>query len=265
MIQNLRLNKILWGVTTLLAFFAAVYGLINNSIYFDLFPLNFIAAQIPQDWLTILVCIFLTCLIITTKSDSIKRPIIILGVMGALAYLYAIFSIERVYNVLYLVYLAILGTSFFSIAVTIYSLDREKLKTVDVSKGVRTTTAIFSLLIAVFFTFLWVSALLPLMATKTQIQNLYSIYLLDLVFVMPSFTITAAMTFRKNPLGYILTPAMFILGIFVIFPLGLGELAQPMFGMAMDVKSMGMSFMLSALFLGGAIWQLVALKQKQGV
>ncbi len=238
MIHNLKLNKVLWGVTTLLAFFAAVYGLINNSIYFDLFPLNFIAAQL-----------------ITTKEDSIKRPIIILGIMGALAYLYAIFSIERVYNVLYLVYLTILGTSFFSIAVTIYSLNREKLKSVDVSKGVRTT-----LLIAILFTFLWVSALLPLMATKTQIQNLYSIYLLDLVFVMPSFVITAVMTFRKNPLGYVLTPAMDILGIFVILPLGLGELAKPIYGLAVDTQSMMMSFVLSGLFIFLAVWQVTKIK-----
>jgi hypothetical protein len=264
MIKNLNLNKVLWGITTLLAMFAAIYGLMDNRIYSGLFPNKFIAAQFSQDWLTILVCLLLAYLIFTTRASSIKKPLIILGIMGAFAYLYAIFSVERVYNVLYLVYLAILGTSFFSIVFTISSFDQEVLNTLEVRKGVKYTTAVFSLLTAALFAILWISALLPLIATKTQIQNLYSIYILDLVFVMPSFAITAVMTFRKNPLGYVLTPAMFILGIFVIFPLGLGELAQPMFGMAMDVKSMGMSFMLSALFLGGAILQLVALKQKQG-
>jgi hypothetical protein len=222
MINNLKYNKILWGVTTLLAFIAAVYGLIDNSIYSGLFPLKFIAAQFSQDWLTIVVCIFLGYLILSIKSDSIKRPVIIIGIMGSLAYLYGIFSIERVYNALYLVYMAILGTSFFSVVFAISSFNHTILKALEVKKGVKYTTAIFSLLIAVLFSLLWISALLPLMATKTQIQNLYSIYLLDLVFVMPSFVITAVMTFQKNPLGYVLTPAMFILGIFVIFPLGLG-------------------------------------------
>lgn len=264
MIKNLKLNKSLWVLSTLLALVAAIYGLIDHQIYSGLFPEKFIAAQFSQDWLTILVCLFLIYLIFTTRGSSLKKPLIILGIMGAFAYLYAIFSIERVYNVLYLLYLAILGTSFFSIVFTTSSLDSGVMNTLEVRKGVKYTTAIFSLLIAALFSFLWISALLPLMATKTQIQNLYSIYLLDLVFVMPSFAITAVMTFRKNPLGYVLTPAMFILGIFVIFPLGLGELAQPMFGMPMDVKSMSMSFLLTALFLGGAIWQLFALKQKQG-
>jgi hypothetical protein len=263
MINNLKLNKTLWGVTTALAFLAAVYGLINNSIYFDLFPLKYVAAQYPQDWLTILVCLLLTYLIVTTKPDSIKRAIIIMGIMGALAYLYAIFSIEQVYNVLYLVYLGILGTAFFSIAVTIYSLDREKIRNVDAARGVRTTTAIFSLLIAILFVFLWVSALLPLMAAKSKIPVLYSIYILDLVFVMPSFAITAVQTFRKNPLGYILTPAMDIVGIFVIFPLGLGELAQPIYNLPVDPKSMIMSFTLSGLFILAAAWQLWKIKVKQ--
>jgi hypothetical protein len=72
--------------------------------------------------------------------------------------------------------------------------------------------------------------------------------------------ITAIQTFRKNPLGYILTPAMDIVGIFVIFPLGLGELAQPLYGLPVDPKSMIMSFTLSGLFLLAVIWQLWKMK-----
>ncbi len=240
-----------------------MFGLIDNSIYDGLFPLNFIAAQFSQDWLTIVVCLFLAYLIFSTKPDSIKRPIIIVGIMGSLAYLYGIFSIERVYNVLYLVYLADPGHLFFSVVFSISSFNPDVLKTLSVKKVVRYTTAIFSLLIAGLFSLLWISALLPLMAAKNQIQNLYSIYLLDLVFVMPSFIITAVLTFKHNPLGYVLTPAMFILGYFVIFPLGLEELAKPMFGLAVDIQSMSMSFLLSALFLIGAIWQLVKLRTVQ--
>lgn len=35
----------------------------------------------------------------------------------------------------------------------------------------------------------------------------------------------------------------------MIFPLGLGEVAKPYFGLAADVSSMTMSFALSALFV----------------
>jgi hypothetical protein len=107
----------------------------------------------------------------------------------------------------------------------------------------------FSLAIAVLFNFLWISALYPLVLTGTKIESLYSIYILDLCFVMPAFVITAALLLRKRGLGILMTPSMYILGIFVIFPLGLGELAKPYFGLAADNTSMIMSFVFSALFL----------------
>lgn len=263
MLRNLRTLKILWFAATTLALIAAAIGLIDQSIYDGLLPTNFIAAQLPQDILTVAVCATLFWLIATTTDKSIVKPTIIMGMMGSLAYLYGIFSIERVYNMLYLVYLAIFGTSLFSVAYGVGSIDKAAIRTVDVPKAVHRTTAGFSVFIAVLFSLLWVSALLPLMAHKDQIENLYSIYLLDLVFVMPAFATTAVMSFRRKPLGFVLTPAMFILGIFVILPLGLGELAKPFYDQAVDVKSMTMSFVLSGCFIAGAAWQLAKLRHQK--
>jgi hypothetical protein len=115
--------------------------------------------------------------------------------------------------------------------------------------------------IAILFGILWVSALLPLMASRNQIQHLYSIYILDLCFVMPGFVITAYMSLKNKSFGLLMSPVMYILGIFVIFPLGIGELAKPYFGQATDIKSMTMSFVLSGLFLLFAVLHMRGLKQ----
>ena len=61
--------------------------------------------------------------------------------------------------------------------------------------------------------------------------------------------------------GFFIDSAMYVLGIFVIFPLGLGELAKPYYGMNVDVKGMIMSFVLSGLFLILATVQLRCLKK----
>jgi hypothetical protein len=258
MINNLRMNKILWLIAACLTLLASDYGLLNNGIYRNLIPAGFVAAQYSQDILTIIVCALLFFLIQRTTEKSYKEPIMIIGILGSLAYLYGIFSIERVYNVLYLVYLAILSVTFYSIIYSISSFRAEVVAKINVPKIVRNTNAVFSILVGLLFTILWTSALLPLMKTGNQIDHLYSIYILDLVFCMPAFFITAIMTFLKKPLGYVLTPAMFILGIFVIFPLGLGELAKmlPQFNMTPDFKSMTMSFVLAGLFFIGAAVQL---------
>jgi hypothetical protein len=262
MIKDLKLNKFLWTVAAGLALFASVYGLLNNGIYRNLMPAGFVAAQYTQDMLTIIVCVLLLFLIHRTTEKSYKEPVIIIGILGALAYLYGIFSIERVYNVLYLVYLLILSVTFYAMIYSFSSFRAEVVAKVNVPRIVRSASAVFSLIIGALFTILWTSALVPLMKTGNQIDNLYSIYILDLVFIMPAFFITAIMTFRKNPLGYVLTPALFILGIFVIFPLGLGELAKmlPQFKLTPNFKEMAMSFVLAGLFFIGAAVQLWTMK-----
>ena len=87
----------------------------------------------------------------------------------------------------------------------------------------RRTTAWSSLVIAALFSYLWIAALLPLMRTGNRIEHLYSVYILDLVFVMPAFALTALMSLRLNNLGMALAPVMMITVFFIIFPLGLGR------------------------------------------
>ena len=120
----------------------------------------------------------------------------------------------------------------------------------------RKTTAIFSILIAVIFTFLWTAALVPLMRDHDRIEFLYSIYILDLCFVMPAFFITAVMGLRRMPLGILMAPAMMITGFFVIFPLGLNELAKPSAGMAISYGPMAVSFVFAFFMLALAVLQL---------
>ncbi len=53
-----------------------------------------------------------------------------------------------------------------------------------------------------------------------------------------------------------MAPAMMIVGFFVIFPLGLNELAKPAFGMAINYGSMMVSFLFSIYMLAIAFFQL---------
>jgi hypothetical protein len=119
---NLRLNKILWILITTLALMVAVMGVVSPSIYTTLIDPSFVPGQIAQDWLTIVVAALLYYLILTTKSSDTRRQLTIIGIIGSLCYLYAIFSIEQVYNSLYLVYLALFSISFFSTIYAIVSL-----------------------------------------------------------------------------------------------------------------------------------------------
>lgn len=257
--KNLVANKILWYISTIIVVFVALVGVVDPSIYDKVMPASFIPASFAQDLLTIAVGVALAILIAITRQSDTKKQIVIIGIIGSINYLYAIFAIERVYNYLYFCYLAIYAVTFYSTVLSVKSIDLSSKWQLPFWVKFLTTT--FSIFIAVLFTFLWTSALLPLMQTRNRIDSLYSIYFLDLVFVMPMFVITAINNWRQKTFGLLLTPAMYILGIFVIFPLGLGELAKPFYGLAIDTKSMTMSFILSGAFLLLSITQLSSLKK----
>ncbi len=249
MVGNLRLAKVLWTVTAGLAFIAALGGVLSKGIYVGLFPPDFLPGAVLQDVLTLLVCITLLVLTWTTKQGDVRRQVIIIGLLGALFYLYGIFTIERVYNWLYLVYAAVFAASFWSLVHTLAGYRGEAVAGLRLNTGMLRLTAFSSILIAIIFTFLWTASLIPLMRAHNRIEFLYSIYILDLCFVMPAFVISAVMALRRMPLGILMGPALMITGFFVIFPLGLNELAKPAAGMAMSVGPMLVSFIFAAYML----------------
>ena len=256
MVPNLRTAKWLWGFTELLAIIAAAGGLLVKGIYDNLFQADYLPGAVAQDVITLLLSVFLLFLIYATKENDFKKQIIIIGVLGSQCYLYAILTIERVYNLFYLVYLAIFALSFWALVYSLAGFRSEKFKNLRLKSAMLYTTAISSIVIAVIFIFLWVVSLLPLMQEHRRIDYLYSIYILDLGFVMPAFLITAIMSLKRKPLGTLMAPAMMIVGFFVIFPLGLNELAKPAFGMPMNYGSMLVSFLFSIYMLAIAFFQL---------
>jgi hypothetical protein len=256
MVRNLKLAKIFWVITTTLTFLSALAGVFFKGIYTNLFSADYLPGALPQDVLTILVCIFLFVLIARTKENSIKLQVVILGLLGSFFYLYGIFTMERVYTWFYLLYAAVFSASFWTIIYSLAGFKAESFTNLRLSSGMRITTAVVSILIAVLFTYLWTTALIPLMREHNRIEYLYSIYILDLCFVMPAFFFTAIMSLRRMPLGILMGPAIMILGVFVIFPLGLNELAKPSFGMQSNYGSMAISFIFSFIMLAIATLQL---------
>ncbi len=256
MVANIKTAKVLWSITALLALVVSIGGLLIKGLYENLFAPDYLPGAIAQDVITVVLSLALLVLIYFTHQEDIKKQIIIIGVIGSQWYLYGIFTIERVYNVFYIFYLAIFALAFWSLIYSLSGFRSVNFQALRIKNGVLRTTAISSIIIAILFNFLWISALVPLMQNHNRIEFLYSIYILDLGFVMPAFIITAIMSLRKMPLGILMTPAMMIVGFFVIFPLGLNELAKPAYGMPVNYGSMLVSFIFSIYMLVLAYLQL---------
>ena len=121
--------------------------------------------------------------------------------MGYLFYGYGIYAIERVYNSLYLNYLAIFGLATWLLVLGAIDVVRRTAGSATLPRPFRRISAAGALLQPLIFYPLWIGMLIPVMVNREQIDSLYSIFILDLVFIMPAFLLVGGRTIPRPQLG----------------------------------------------------------------
>lgn len=249
----------LWILTGALTLPAAVTGLLFPGIYRGVVATELIPGAVSQDLMSAVAAAALPVLAFAGRRGQPKVQLVALGILGYLFYAYGIYAIERTYNGFYLVYLAVFALSFWGMVYTALELRADGPRRARLAKGIRVLSASGALLQPLIFYPLWIAMLLPLMRTGDQIDSLYSVFVLDLCFIMPAFLILAVLTFRGRWPGLVFMPSLYLLGFTLIFSLALGELFKPLFNVPVSALSLWSSVLLSALFLvlGGLhFWKL---------
>jgi hypothetical protein len=257
-ITNFGRHRLLWVLIGVLALAAAVIGVASPDIYSGIVSAELIPGAYSQDLISAVASVALLLLAWTSRDDRPKGQILGLGLIGYLFYAYGIYVIERAYNGLYLLYMAIFTLTFWALVSAGICL-RPNTQAPDLPRALRITSASGALLQPVMFYPLWIAMLLPLMSTGNQIDSLYSIYILDLCFIMPAFLLLAVLTYKAHPLGLLLLPAMYVLGFTLIFSLALGELVKPLWNLNVNTAAFSTSLALSLFFAALGAWHLARL------
>lgn len=263
LIQNLNTNKVLWLLTSVLALIAASVGFAHSSIYDQVVSSELMPGIFSQDLITIIISLIAIVLIVGLKEDSARKQITILGMIGYFFYGYGILVIEQLYTPLYFVYMAIFSLSTYSIIYSVISL-KGAIPKFTISKNIRVLSVVFLVIVPLVFIPLWSSQIIPLIQSGEKLEFLFSVYILDLCFLMPLFVLTAIKTARNTNVGLLLAPALLFVGFMVLVPLPLGELVKPLlFNMSMDTGGLALFLILSMIFITLAIVNLVSLKIKK--
>jgi len=249
MLQKLSMNKILWFSLAFLSLIASLIGVLNHGIYSKVVNTEFLPGVISQDVTTIVASVIILFCIVRTKEGDFIKQIIVLGIISYLFYAYGIYVIEQFYNALYFLYMAIFGLSFYSIIYGVVNIRQDILQKVQLPKLMRNVSIGCLLFVPALFIPLWLSKLLPLIQNGQKIEFTYSIYILDLCFIMPLFIIIAIMTAKKEGLGLLLAPALFIKGFTVLFPVGLAEILKILYNQTANTGGIWLYWGLSILFL----------------
>jgi hypothetical protein len=261
MVQNLNIIKFLQVLTGAFGLIAAAAGAANLEMYTPVVSARIIPGVLTQDIIVIIASALLIVLALSMKARDYRKLIISMGALGFLFYAYGIYAFEQVYTGFYLIYLAILGLSFYGLITALGSLEKPEVERLSVPAWLGYGSAGLGILIALMFNFLWISELLPLMATGDRIEYTFSVYVIDLVFIMPGFVIAGLLSLRGRAFGLIGLPGLFIVGVGILAPLALAELLKPaLFSQPMDPGGLGLFGTLTLLFLAFAAAYLVLLR-----
>ncbi len=255
--NSLRFKKVLFIITSIFALIVSIVGVFNLDMYFSVVDESILAGVFTQDLIVLVASIVLLILSFLLDELSIKKLIIIHGILGFYLYAYGIYAIEQIYTFLYPIYLLILSLSFFSLIYSLCNIKKVVLDNINVLNIIVKISGIYAIFIAIMFNFIWFSMLLPLIKHSYRIEYTFSVFIIDLAFIMPALFIGAIMAFRKKVLGLISLPSLFILSFCILFPLALGEMIKPsVFNLDYNMGELALYFTLSVSFIIFAIMEL---------
>ena len=249
MIKNLKTNKTLWIIVAALSLIAALIGVLDQKVYSAILPSELLPGTISQDLISIFTALALVFLTFKTGDADAKKQIVVISLLAYLFYGYGIYVIERLYNALYLLYMAIFSLSFWTLVYSLISIDIDAVKNIKAPNWIRNLSAGFLIFTAFLFYFLWTSQLIPLMQTGEKIDTLYSIYILDMALILPAILASAFMLIKKKALGLVFAPILFFKAFTLLFSVGLGSLIKPLFDQPTTPEETGFYLVLSVIFL----------------
>lgn len=259
MLDNIKRNKRLWLITAVVSLVPAFIGVFYQNIYIKVASRDVLSGMVSQDLITIVIGLVLLIFSLKINKDDTKKQILSLSFLAYLFYAYGIYVIEQIYNSLYIIYIIVFALSFWALVYGLININTDKLKNIKMSKLTRYITIGFLIFIPVLFYILWTKELLPLMQEGKKIEFMYSIYILDMAFVLPAFLITAFLIIKRKVIGYIFAPLLFFKAFTLLFSVGLGGLLKPLYNLKTEQGENMFYILLSLIFLALAIlnyWKL---------
>ena len=200
----------------LLALAASASGLLLKSTYARETPAWAIQGM-GQDIVNVVAVAVLFVAVYWVNQGSFTAFLIWSGVLLYLMYAYAIYAFDVHYNGLFLVYVAILGLSFYALVGSVIQLHLGRLRTSFSGQTTPKLVSVFFLLLGVAFYLLWFSEELPALLTGTvppsvSVANLPTnpVHVLDLGLYLPAMLITAMTLWSRRLTGALLAGPLLV-------------------------------------------------------
>jgi len=248
--ENMKISKTaLWlsVIDALLVLLASASGIFLTSIYTRETP-SWAVQGIGQDIVNIVAVVVLLIAVSFVNKGSVKAFLVWSGVLLYLIYAYVIYAFDVHFNSLFLVYVAILGLSFYALVGLVIHLHLDQFQASFSANTKARAVSVFLLVLGIVFYLLWFSEEIPALLTGKFPQSVTAanvptnpVHVLDLGLYLPAMIITAVLLWRRKLLGYLLA------GPLLVFSILTGTAILAIF-LVMSVKGMPTSVGVEAFF-----------------
>lgn len=242
--RTLRPYTIMGSLIALLLVVTAAAGVLVPNLYapFITKP-GMVAALYVQDLISLPAAPVLLAAMFWTARGSRRAFVVWCGVLVYASYYYAFYVFGYAYNVLYPLYLALMGLGVYSLIGLLAGVDLPAFAAgVDARLPVRTLAAI--LLAALLFVPLWGSMIVQDIQAQ-QPRETALVFVLDLCFLLPAITLAAVQLWRRRLLGYLLSGVLLIKAAVSGILLAVSTLWAVQLGMPLPVEELGMYLFLT--------------------
>jgi len=204
--------------------------------------------SVGQDIENVVAAATLLLTIYFISKGSVKAFLVWMGVLLALIYSYVIYAFAVHFNSLFLVYVAILGLSFYTLVGSLIYLHLEDLQPSFAGNSKTRLVSVFLLVVAILFYLQWLSEDIPALLMGKIPQSVVEnglltnpVHVLDMGLLLPAMIITSILLWRRKLLGYILAIPLLVFSILT----GIGILA---IFVAMSMNGMPTNLAVELLF-----------------
>lgn len=166
---------------------------------------------IAQDFVTLFVAMpLLLFALVYARKGSLRARFVLAGTFFYFLVTFLFYTTMGMYNSLFLVYVALLGLSFFGLSITLLSFDVQQLPEVFVSEAPARFVGGFLIFNVIAIALLWLGVIVPPLLDGTiypaVVQHYTTLIVqgLDLGLLLPIGFVAGWLLLRKRPLGYLM-------------------------------------------------------------
>lgn len=167
---------------------------------------------IAQDYITLFAGVPLLIIsLLISRRNSIRGQFLLAGTLGYFLVTYLFYLAMAMYNMMFLVYVFLLSTTFFAFILTLFSIHGSGIVSFIKSERLLRNAGIFLIINAFMIALLWLGVVIPPLADRTiiprEVQHYTTLIVqgFDLGLLLPAAFVAGWLAIRGNHLGYLFT------------------------------------------------------------